>query len=377
MHTVSIVKAPPQPSMQDIRNTVEKSLSYLGGLESLVPKHASVLIKPNIGTDEDYLSGLVTDWRVVEAIIALLQEYGIQQIKIAESSIVGKDTQLSFEAAGYNEVAKRTGAVLVDLKKDEIQEVAVPNGLMLSKIKVHKTVADSDFIINVPKLKTISATPVSFSMKNLKGVIPDPEKRRFHNLQLNHCIVDLNQAVKSDLIIVDGIIGSDFYQPKETNVIIAGKNVVSVDAVACRVIGIDPYTVEYLVQAEKLKMGSASSEEIMLCGEKLENVIYPFTKPVEQNKFALLFPDINIIFGDSCSGCTTSLYRALDILKNQGRLSQLAGITIAMGTNPVIENCERVLYVGNCTKTAAAEGYAIGCPPIPSEIAEFLYAGGK
>jgi uncharacterized protein (DUF362 family) len=53
----------------------------------------------------------------------------------------------------------------VDLK-GEFKEVSVEDSLNLSKIKIAKKALEIRSIINLPKLKTICATPVSLGMKN-------------------------------------------------------------------------------------------------------------------------------------------------------------------------------------------------------------------
>ena len=76
------------------------------------------------------------------------------------------------------------------------------------KTGIAKECLDTDFFINLPKLKTHFATGMSVCLKNMVGCLVGQEnKRRIHthkNLAQN--IVNINKAVKVDLHIVDGLI---------------------------------------------------------------------------------------------------------------------------------------------------------------------------
>lgn len=243
---VSLVKTPVSPSLKDKEQAFRDLLKRMGGLESFVSPGARVLIKPNAGTAAGPETGTVTDPGVIEALTGLLFEAGAGQVTIAESSAVGMDTMNSFRVTWLAEVARKTGAGLVDLKRGAVIEKKVPGGLVFESIRVFRQVTECDLLINVPTLKTIFSVPVSLGMKNLKGLLPDSEKRRFHHTDLNRGIADLNQAVRPHLNIIDGITGSELYSPKEANLLIAGTDIVALDTVGCLVMDVDPADVATL-----------------------------------------------------------------------------------------------------------------------------------
>ncbi|MEM4484059.1 MAG: DUF362 domain-containing protein, partial [Candidatus Methanomethylicia archaeon] len=87
-----------------------------------------------------------------------------------------------------------------------------------------------------------------------------------------------------DLIIVDGIIGMEglgpvLGKPVNLNLIVSGLNPVTVDAVCCRIMEINPYAVEILWKAYKMGMGEIDMEKIDVLGEKIENVKRKFARP--------------------------------------------------------------------------------------------------
>jgi len=153
------------------------------------------MLKPNVGSVSSPEEARNTDPRMVEAVILLLREFGITEIVIAESSIVGVDTRAAFEAMGLDRIARLYGAELCDLNREIFVAKEVPAPLLLSSIPISDRLEGVDVLVNLPKLKTISALPVSLGLKNLKGLIPEAEKKRFHHLGLAKALVDLGKVV--------------------------------------------------------------------------------------------------------------------------------------------------------------------------------------
>jgi uncharacterized protein (DUF362 family) len=114
-------------------------------------------------------------------------------------------------------------------------------------------------------------------MKNLFGLVPGGvygwPKNVLHWAGIPESIVDLHHLFPRQFAIVDGIVGMEGNgpiqgTPKQAGVIVAGSDVVAVDATCCRIMGIDPRKIEYLRLA-----GSRESRQI---GETIESVRTPF-----------------------------------------------------------------------------------------------------
>jgi len=144
-------------------------------------------------------------------------EAGAKKVIIAESSNWGIDTFEAFKACGYFEIAEKTGAELLYLKKDEIIERKI-DGYVLKKVRIPKTILEADTVINIPVLKTHSMTKVTLSLKNVTvGISTDEDKQKcLHRIGifpalsdemakkgsfLDYSIVDINTISRSDLII--------------------------------------------------------------------------------------------------------------------------------------------------------------------------------
>jgi NAD-dependent dihydropyrimidine dehydrogenase PreA subunit len=122
-------------------------------------------------------------------------------------------------------------------------------------------------------------------MKNLKGFIPGKQKHLTHLVGLDPAIVDLNKLIRSDLIVVDGIVGMEgmmgptWGSPVNLGLIIPGDNVVATDAVCCTLMGINLKEVKHLTLASKFGLGSIDLNKIELLGESLDKVSRKFDYP--------------------------------------------------------------------------------------------------
>lgn len=68
--------------------------------------------------------------------------------------------------------------------------MAIENGVVFDKINTWELVRDADAIITVPVMKTHGQTEVTLGMKNLKGLLIDPQKKDFHKRGLIEGVVD-------------------------------------------------------------------------------------------------------------------------------------------------------------------------------------------
>jgi uncharacterized protein (DUF362 family) len=374
MEKVSQLRVESSSDLETVCGHLKKAMDLLGGIESFVKKNSRVLLKPNCGSLSSPKEGRNTDPRIIEAMVILLKEAGIHDIIIGESSIIGTDTRQVFREMGLDRIAGRHDVMLVDFKKESFIKKSIPDSLVLSHVKVFSVVDEVDAIINLPKLKTISSVPVSFGLKNFKGLIPDSEKKRFHHTDLSRSIVDLNKVVTSQLTIIDGIIACEFYEPRETGIIFAGGNALATDSVAARAIGIDPANVDYLFLAAKAGLGSIGEEAIEIFGDSLPEGLVDFRRaPEESGAFSDLFPEVTIIDGKACSGCASALYVSLKAAKERGFLEQIPDLTLALG--PDVENIpdgKRVLCLGNCTGKIQSGHFIVGCPFTSMEFIEYL-----
>jgi len=120
---VSIVK------VDEVSDAVEKAVELAGGLD--VNEGDVVVIKPNAKNPSAPGYGIVTDPRVVEAVVRLSLQRGARKVKIAEGAAYPSgayNTFAAFEAIGITEIAKRWDVELVDLNSYDSIDVDVTSG---------------------------------------------------------------------------------------------------------------------------------------------------------------------------------------------------------------------------------------------------------
>lgn len=265
--TVSIVKT---EKAADVRRAVE----LLGGMERFVSSGEKVVVKPNICTGKESSTGVVTDPEMVAEVCRMVSECGAEPV-VAESVIYPMKAGRMFNRAGYGDFESRYGFPLVDIDTAESLKIKIKGGRAIEHSVISRLVLTCDKLIDMPVMKTHLQTVVTLGLKNLKGTVVGEQKHIIHISGLDQGIVDLNTVVRSDLTIIDGIVGMDGIggptqgNTVEIGVIVAGDNVVEVDATGIRIMGGDPRKVEHVKLAAEQGLGSLDGFEVR--GESLQS----------------------------------------------------------------------------------------------------------
>src|SRR5512136_525223 len=154
MGRVSIVRSATAPKDSEIKGLVKKSIDLVGGLTSVVKKGNVVALKPNVVTGRVSRPGVLTDKRIIEAMITLCQEAGAGEIRVVEGSGYFTPTDVALDKSGVKAAAEALGAVVVDVDMDKLVELPVPSHLIAEKIPVSKAFMEADVRINLPVMKT-------------------------------------------------------------------------------------------------------------------------------------------------------------------------------------------------------------------------------
>ena len=342
-----------------------KRLLQQTDLAGMIPAGARrIAIKPNLVTPSPASFGGTTHPEVVAGIIEYLQENGYRDIVIAEGSWVGDRTAEAFEYCGYRELEKKYDVTLADTQKEKSFEADCSG----ETLHICQCVRDWDFLINVPVLKGHCQTHITCALKNMKGLIPNTEKRRFHRMGLHRPIAHLNSYIRQDFIVVDHICGDlDFEEggnPVVRNCVMAALDPVLTDAYVCSLLNYNIDDVPYIRTAEALGVGSAalSALRLITCeGEGREDL------PSERR---ILDVSYAVDESDSCSACYGTLIPALERLKEEGLLDKLDG-TISIGQGH--RGKTGGIGIGNCT--SGFDFCIKGCPPSEEDIYSGLKSG--
>ncbi len=284
--TVSIVKI---RKGSDIYQGVCSGLKLIGNPE--FHRGDVVAIKPNLCCIKGPETGATTDLKVVEAIIQYLQdEFGVSDISVVESDGTQVLADMAFKLLGYEDLSRRLNVKLVNLSKDQFSYKAYEKNTFLKRVKVPATLERANWLISVPKMKVHTMCLLGGTMKNQFGCNPVPRKSVYHG-HLNDCILDLTTVFKPQLIVVDGLVGMEGRGPVsgvpvKMNVLIFGRDVVAVDHLLGRLVGINPNKVKYLVDAQKRGLGTVKYQ---VAGARLNEVEKRFSPPPKKSNLYGLF----------------------------------------------------------------------------------------
>ena len=160
---------------EDYKEMTKQLLEAADLIGRLPDKNCRIGIKPNLVAPTPAFLGATTHPEVVSGIIEYLQEHGCRNLTIAEGSWVGDCTAEAMEVCGYYELAEKYGVRLIDAQKEGSFEEDC-GGL---KLRLTNCVKTFDFLINVPVVKGHCQTKITCALKNMKGLLPNAEKRHF------------------------------------------------------------------------------------------------------------------------------------------------------------------------------------------------------
>jgi len=375
--TVSLVKF--DGSLDSLRRAIE----LCNGFEKL-NRNDSVLIKPNNCFRHKITPpyGMVTTSKIIEGVIQLLLEHGCKDISIGEGAIIGifdvlqPYTKRGFEGTGIDRVAKKYGVKLIDFNQGAFQELDL-GGI---KVQVSQTALESEFLINIPVLKTHLQTKVSLGFKNLKGCLSKASKKRFHiTNRLDTLICLLNEAIKSNLVIIDGIYMLE--KGPETlvgvahrkDLIIASTDIFDCDVVGTTILGIDPSQVGYLRKFAERHNRSFDISTIQIKGEDIESLKEQLEWQFEPDKELLNPAKATGLSAPPpgqtlCSACGATLALAISILGKDNPKMDFGGAELYYGLELRPErDAQKVFLYGDCAirsnKSLQNATKIAGCPP--------------
>lgn len=355
--TVSIVRS----NLDKAADAVATALDLLG----YKPSGAPVFIKPNLPDYAPPGIGLFTDPALVEG---LLRYFAGRPIVIGEGAIVGRSAMTAFQRTGYAELAQRYGAQLVDLDDAPRADVTWEFGTL----RLPALLLTHEYV-NVAKMKTHIQTGVTLGMKNQKGLLSPSDKKRFHKLGLDRCIVALARAVRPSLTVVDGIVALEGLGPwrfgtsVDMGLIVAGTDMEETDCVCLDLMGFDHSDAPHIPEVKGVSTVGVAPDEV----RRVFRMDYP-----GYFKYRRVYEHIS----DSCSGCNAALYLAFRSLRRsrlgRARLvlnGQIRRTDIVLGSGAELPmEHGRVLCIGDCARPFASSGgfrLVEGCPPDPEDIA--------
>ncbi|QTA81874.1 DUF362 [Desulfonema limicola] len=404
-YNVSIVKyEKPQES-------VKKAVELSNGLAGLKPG-SKVFIKPNIvfWTKEVNFPkwGTITTSRIVEDMVIVLKEHGIDDITIGEGMVTlsPKDFENpahAFKSLGYETLNKRYGVKYINVMERPFEKADLGDDISLN---FNADILNSDFVVDLPVLKAHSQTVVSLGIKNLKGTIDIPSRKKCHSpdpeKNLNFMIARLADKMPPIFTLVDGIYSNErgpAYDGhmRRSNILIASSDILSADFIGAKVLGYEPADVPHLVHAAANHKRPLDLSDIEIVGEKIENVscFHEFDYQYVQNEDNEWMPKAlakNGIKGVSyrkydlsmCTYCSFLNGLILTAINMAWKGKPWDKVEILTGkTMKPTPGMNKTILMGKCMYKANKDHPDIkemipvkGCPPNPDDVVKALHQAG-
>ena len=240
-------------SRRDIKNGL---FHILEKYDDLLPasRDANILLKPNLNSNMNALTGNTTDLRLLSALIRFLKGKGYKNIVIGEGTNSGfyRNKIGVISRLKVDRLADYYGVKVKDLNYAKPHQIEFANGV---KAQVARECMEADLFINLPKLKTHFEIGMSVCLKNLMGCLIGQENKKKTHKSLAENIIRINQQVRPHLHIVDGLVameglGPTRGRPIRMDMLLIGTDPFLIDLVCARLACFDYRQVRTLALAE-------------------------------------------------------------------------------------------------------------------------------
>ena len=299
---VSVLRTSPETVLRDYH-----SVMNLAGYQDVIAKDADTALKVNISWHFFFPGSSTTPWQLDGVIRAMKQDgYSPDRMHACHNRTVVIDAHLGerenkqlpvVEAHGLRNVHVYEGEDWIpieeavgDLTKRFIclNEV-YPRGFMIPRRFLGEN------IVHLPTAKTHVFTTMTGAMKNAFGGLLN-EHRHWTHPVIHETLVDLlmiQQRIHRGIFaVMDGTFAGDGPGPRclvphVKNVILASADQVAIDAVAAKMMGLDPLSIRFIRLAHDLGLGCGDPRDIEIVGDREaaeEN--WQFTGPYRRMTFA-------------------------------------------------------------------------------------------
>lgn len=246
------------------RDDAERRAWFRQALKGLlkVKTKEVIAIKPNLGSPLPASTGATTDLWMIEETVRWVQKRRARPLILEGPSHVHPWEQV-LELTGAGALFDRLGVEVVDARTDSIALRPLKDDDASGPVyRVHPAALSADGIVCLPKLKTHNRTGITVGMKGLMGLLSWPERHRFHRRGVTTDVVELYRRLRHRIraTFVDGVIAMEGHgptngRPVNMDVLVAGTDTVSVDAVCGTIMGFPPDEVDHLCLAHDQGLG--------------------------------------------------------------------------------------------------------------------------
>ncbi|MFP4241829.1 MAG: DUF362 domain-containing protein [Chitinispirillaceae bacterium] len=261
----------------DLDAAVQRGLNLLGGAGKFASRGEKIIFKPNILWGTDPAKCVVTHPAVFRSVLLTFKNTGAQLL-YGDSPAGLQTPSGALRKCGHTEVANKLGVEMADFTHGV--SVSHPRGITSKRLTIARGVTEADGLISLPKLKTHGLTRLTGAVKNQYGCVPGMVKGEYHARfpdvhDFSKLAADVCSLVNPRLYIMDAVMamegnGPQSGDPKKLGLLLFSTDPVALDAVAARIVDLDPAIVTTSEAGKNAGLGTFLKEEIELWGDDIE-----------------------------------------------------------------------------------------------------------
>ena len=284
---VAVLKTRPESVLQDYGRLAE-----LAGMSGALQRGAPTILKDNISWHFPFPAANTTPWQLEGTILAL-HTAGFEEISCVQNKTVVTDAFKGEDLNNYVPIFRRYHIpVLFNFKEQDMRwvrfrprkkmhvlDTIYPDGITIPDYFEGKN------IVHLPTMKCHIYTTTTGAMKNAFGGLLNT-KRHYTHSWIHKTLVDL-LAIQQEIhpgifAMMDGTTvgngpGPRTMFPVVKNYILASRDQVAIDAVAARMMGFDPLSIEYIRVAHDDGLGVGDTRDIEVVGADIRKESWGFT----------------------------------------------------------------------------------------------------
>jgi uncharacterized protein (DUF362 family) len=266
-------------------------LMEMADFKTYLDPASTTILKDNISWHFPFPGANTTPWQL-DACIQGLKKYNYNDIVCVQNKTVVTNAFKGEDLNKYVPLFKKYNIpVLFNFREEDMKWInyvpktkmnvlndIYPEGITIPDYFIGKN------IIHLPTVKCHIYTTTTGAMKNAFGGLLNT-KRHYTHTWIHRTLVDLlaiQKEIHSGLFaIMDGTTagngpGPRTMYPEIKNIILASNDQVAIDAVAAKMMGFDPMSLEYINVAHNQGLGTGDVREIEIVGHDISNENWGF-----------------------------------------------------------------------------------------------------
>jgi uncharacterized protein (DUF362 family) len=284
---VAALRVTPATVLEDIERVCE-----LAGMREALPAGHTTILKDNISWHYPFPGANTTPWQLEGTIVAL-RKAGLDDVVCVQNKTVVTNAFKGEDLNHYVPIFKRHAVpVLYNFRESDMKWIeyrpktklhvlqkVFPEGLRLPDYFFGKNV------VHLPTIKCHIYTTTTGAMKNAFGGLL-ATKRHYTHTWIHRTLVDL-LAIQKEIhpgvfAVMDGTTagngpGPRTMYPVVKNLMLASSDQVAIDAVAAKLMGFDPMSLEFIRVAHDDGLGVGDPRDIEVVGEDVSGESWGFS----------------------------------------------------------------------------------------------------